>query len=533
MEGKSQRAIYFLGGVIMENNYCNLIEMFDAGVSKYAKRVALVFGSKKITYEELGITSRKLTSGFAQLGVNAFDKVAVWLPNCPEFVYAYFAILRLKATIVPINTMFKREEARFVIEDSLAKILICSIDKVSDSQTILSRLDSLKQVVSLPAPQENSLTQDFYKLIEQNSEFNHRGEILSDMVAQILYTSGTTGKPKGACLSHKNLISNVEDCAGSIRVSKRDCFICILPLFHSFASTICMLLPLSKGAKIVIMRTIRPFKRVVRAIFKNRVTIFTAVPSIYNILSEAKFPRLGLLLSIFINPLRLCISGAATLPSGVWKKFQHRFRRPLLQGYGLTEASPVVSLNPLFGKRKPESVGRVLPTVRVKVVDKQARDLPEGEVGELLVKGPNVMKGYYHLEEETKKALRNGWLYTGDLAKIDKEGFIYIMGRLKDMINVRGLNVYPREIEDLLYKYPCIREAAVVGVVHRHRGEVPVAFVVSEKATPEREVIKYLRANLASYKIPLRVFFKDALPKNTTGKILKRELQKEVEDIFK
>ncbi|MFA5272522.1 MAG: long-chain fatty acid--CoA ligase [Candidatus Omnitrophota bacterium] len=514
-------------------NINNLVQMLDSVSFAYAAKIAIVFGAKQITYRELLENSNKLASSLRGIGVKEFDKVAIWLPNCPEFVYAFFAVLKIRAVVVPINTMFKREEAKFIMEDCRAITLICSVDKVPESENILSRLDSLKNVVSLPAPKENTAVLDFYNLINGAEELNEKAEIKEDDLAEIVYTSGTTGKPKGACLSHKNLLSNVKDCSQIIKATKSDCFICVLPLFHSFASTVCMLLPLYRGAKIVIMRSVRPFKRVIRAIFKNRVTVFTGVPSIFNILSEANFPRLALLLNLFINPIRLCISGAAALPFEVWYKFEKRFKRKLFQGYGLTEASPVVSLNPLYGERRPESTGIALPSIKIKITDKDGNELPVGEIGELLVKGPNVMKGYFNLPLDTQKTLKDGWLYTGDLAKVDKNGFIYIMGRLKEMINVRGLNVYPREIEDALYKQPKIKEAAVVGVMHRHRGEAPIAFVVKKEEISEREIIRYLRDALASYKIPLRVIFKDSLPKNTTGKILKIELQKEVENIFK
>ncbi len=515
------------------NSLNNLVQMLDSVSSRYAKKTAIVFGAKKITYEELWKNSNKLASSLCNLGVKEFDKVALWLPNCPEFVYAFFAILKIRAVAVPINTMFKREEAKFIMEDCRATALICSIDKVKEAENILSRLEALKYVISLPASKENSAVLDFYALINKTDEPPYRAEISEEDLAEIVYTSGTTGKPKGACLTHKNLLSNVKDCSQIIRVTHKDCFICILPLFHSFASTVCMLLPIYKGGKIVIMRAVRPFKRVIRAIFKNRITVFTGVPSVFNILSEAKFPRLALFLNSLLNPVRLCISGAAALPFDVWYKFEKRFKRKLLQGYGLTEASPVVSLNPLYKERKPESAGVLLPSMQAKIIDKNGNGLAIGEIGELLVKGPNVMKGYFNLPLDTHKTLKDGWLYTGDLAKLDKQGFIYIMGRIKEMINVRGLNVYPAEIEDVLYKHPKVKEAAVVGVLHRHRGEAPVAFVVKKEEILERELIHYLRDALASYKIPLRVFFKDSLPKNATGKILKIELQKEVENIFK
>jgi len=235
-----------------------------------------------------------------------------------------------------------------------------------------------------------------------------------------------------------------------------------------------------------------------------------------------------------INPVRLCISGAAPLSVEVLQNFEKKFRIPLLEGYGLTEASPVVSLNPLKGKRKPGSVGLPYPTIQEKIVDSEGRELPAGKEGELIIKGPNVMVGYFNLPKETRETLRNGWLHTGDLAKIDEEGYIYIIGRIKDMILVRGFNVYPREIEEVLYKHSDVKEAAVVGVPHPSKGEVPVGFVVLKEnaSVSQRALILYLRERLASYKVPVRIIIKDSLPKNPTGKILKRQLREEVKDLF-
>ena len=512
--------------------FSNLVEMLDYVAGRRPNRTAIIFGAKKITYQQLISYSKKLASSLVSLGVKPKDRVALWLPNCPEFIYGFFATLRLGATVVPINTMLTREEVRFIIEDSKSKALICSIGKLADAENILSRSDNLKKVLCHPRPHNNNVMFGLWPKINEADELEKVHSIKPSDLAQIIYTSGTTGKPKGACLSHYNLLSNVKSSAEAIRANHRDCTICVLPLFHSFASTVCMLLPFFVGGRTVIMMAVRPFKRVIRAIFKHRVTIFVGVPSFFSILSEAKFPKLGLMLSYFINPIRVCICGAAALPLAVSKKFEKRIKRPLLQGYGLTEAAPVVTLNPLSGKRIADSIGVAVPDVKVRIVDKGDKDVPCGDVGELIVKGPNVMQGYFNLEEETKKALKGGWLYTGDLAKKDKDGFFYIMGRSKEMINVRGLNVYPREIEDVLYRHPFIDEAAVCGLMHRHRGEVPVAFVVPKKELSEREIKHYLRANLASYKIPLRIFFKEILPKNPTGKILKRVLQEEVKSTF-
>lgn len=511
----------------------NLAQVLEKSAAKYSARTILVFGAKKVMYKELLNFSKKLAQGLWELDVGELNKVCLWLPNCPEYLYSFFGVIMLRAIVCPVNFMYKREEAKFILEDCEAKVLITSIDKLEDAENILSRLDTLKYVIVVSSPKHTENILDFYTVVHKSIPLTKRFPASSDDSAEILYTSGTTGKPKGAVLTHKNLITNIEDCRKVLRVTRRDSFICILPLFHSFASTVCMLLPLSCGAKIVLMRTIKPFKRVIRAIFKNRVSVFVAVPSLYSILGEMKISKYKLWLSYVVNPVRVCISGAAALPVSVWKKFEQKYKRPLLQGYGLTEASPVVSINPLKRRQKPDSIGLPLPSIEVKVVNKEERILSAHEVGELCVKGPNVMKEYYNSEEETKKALKDGWLHTGDLAKIDEAGFIYIMGRLKDMINVRGFNVYPKEIEDLLYKHPHIQEAAVVGVPHRRRGEVPVAFVVKKGDVREREIIEYLRANLASYKVPLKIIFKEILPKNPTGKILKRELKAEIEHVFK
>jgi long-chain acyl-CoA synthetase len=266
---------------------------------------------------------------------------------------------------------------------------------------------------------------------------------------------------------------------------------------------------------------------VIRNIIRNRITIFIGIPPIYNVLSNIPVPRIlvSRLLRI-LNPLRVCVSGAASLPVEVLKKFETKFRIPLLEGYGLSEASPVVSINPLE-KRKPGSVGLPIPEVEVKIVDDNGNLLPPDKEGELLVKGENVMKGYYKLPEETKETIKKSWLYTGDIAKIDGDGYIYIVDRKKDMIIVRGLNVYPREIEEILYLKAGIAEAAVIGIKDELRGEFPKAYVAlkqGEKIT-EAELIRFLRERLASYKIPRIIEFRKSLPKTPTGKILKRVLK--------
>ncbi len=507
----------------------NLGKLLSLSAQKYPHKTAIVFGQKRINYKTLDELTDSIAAGLIDLGIKKEAKVALFLDNCPEFVISYYAVLKAGATVVPINYMFKIEEAKFILEDSEAICLITSRIYVDMAEELRLRIDTLKHIITTTKANDDTI--DFNRIKKITPDISGRVSAGPHDLAVILYTSGTTGHPKGAMLTHYNLISNAMDSAEAINATHKDTCICILPLFHSFAATVCMNLPISIGAKIVIMKSVRPFRRVIRSIRKHRVSIFVGIPSIYSILKDMKLPRIfhTPLIKLF-NPVRACISGAAALPVDTFKGFEKKFRIPLLEGYGLTEASPVVTLNPLKGIKKAGSVGITLSkNIDLKIVDD--KDVPVGpdETGELLVKGPNVMKGYYKQEEATASTLKDGWLYTGDMAKLDSDGYVYIVGRKKEMVNVRGLNVYPREIEEVLYQNPRIKEAAVIGIPDIHRGEVPIGFVVlkeGESAT-EHEIIQYLRERLASYKVPKYIEFREFLPKNTTGKILKRILQDE------
>jgi len=506
-----------------------LSQCLNDSAAKHPRRKAIIFGSKTITYKELDDLTNKVACGLINLGIKEQDKIALFLDNCPEFILTYYAVLKAGAVVVPINYMFKIEEAKYILNDSGAIALITSRVYVGMAEELRLRVDSLKHIITTSKTSGDTLS------LREFNHYDHGSLKKIDTrphdLAVVLYTSGTTGFPKGAMLTHQNLVSNAEDSAAAIKVTCRDTLICILPLFHSFAATVCMNLPILTGGKIVVMKSVRPFKRVIRAIRKHRVTVFVGIPSMYAILKNMKLPRLLHTPIIkLLNPVKLCISGAAALPVETFKGFERKFRIPLLEGYGLTEASPVVTLNPLKGKRKAGSIGLPLSkNIELRIVDESGITLGKERIGELLVKGPNVMHGYYEKEEEGKEVLKDNWLYTGDMAKFDSEGYVYIAGRKKEMVNVRGLNVYPREIEEVLYQNPKIKEAAVIGIADEHKGEVPKGFVVlkeEEKAT-EHEIIQYLRERMASYKIPKYIEFRNSLPKNTTGKILKRLLKDE------
>ncbi len=340
--------------------------------------------------------------------------------------------------------------------------------------------------------------------------------------AVIIYTSGTTGRPKGAVLSLKNLASNVTACMKTIEVGTKDRVLLILPMFHTFTITVCIFLPLVAGAGIIILPSLKPFHQVIRNIVFSRVSIIVGIPQLYRIFSELNLPRF---LSKFLA-IRLCVSGAAALDEKTYYLFTRKFKIPLLEGYGLSEASPVVSMNPLKGIQKVGSVGLPLPGIEVKVVDDNEGELPLGKIGELIVRGPNIMQGYYNLPEQSAAALKNNWLFTGDMARIDEDGYIYIVDRKKDMIISHGMNIYPAEIEQVIMQHPKVKETAVIGRPDKHRGEIPVCFVVPREGEEltQKEIITLCKEKLANYKVPHQVEFREEFPHTPTGKILKRKL---------
>jgi long-chain acyl-CoA synthetase len=297
-------------------------------------------------------------------------------------------------------------------------------------------------------------------------------------------------------------------------------------MFHSFMLTVCIFTPLSVGAGIVLIKSVQPFRSAMREIIRNRATILVGIPQLFQALAEARIP----FWLHWVLKLRLAVSGAAPLPAETLTKFDRKFHFPLLEGYGLSEASPVVSFNPIRGVRKAGSVGLPLPDVQVKIFDDQGQELPAGQVGEIAVSGPNVMRGYYNHPEETAASLRDNWLHTGDMGKKDEDGYIYIVDRRKEMLLVRGMNVYPREIEEVLHQFPNVREAAVVPKLDEKRGEVPIAFVSPVEGTKldPAEILRFCKERLADYKIPREIRIVEALPRTATGKIAKLELKKQV-----
>jgi len=489
----------------------NLAIAFSNCAEKNAQKTAIFYGEREISYAELHAQSLKVAAHLQNtFGVQPGDRVAIWLKNCPEFVASVFGILQAGAVVVPINNFLKPAEVNYILADGGMDVLI------SDAE-----LGAHFQELSGARPQLKILkVEEFLDLGSTESRPTNCERSEKDL-AVIIYTSGTTGRPKGVMLSHGNLLCNVNSCRIVLETVSDDCFAVILPLFHTYMMTVGIFLPFTIGGSIVLVKSLHPPRAMFQEIFSRRATILTAVPTFYRMLLGAQVPT--------PMPIRIFISGSAPLPMQTLTEFEEKFKVPLIEGYGLSEASPVVSKNPLHGIRKAGSIGIPVANVEMSIQNDDGKFLGANETGEICVRGGNVMQGYWNQPEETKKVFRDAWLLTGDVGHRDADGYYYITDRKKDMLLVNGINVYPREIEEVIYHFPGVKEAAVIGVPDARRGEQPVAFVAAAdgQTLDEKALHEFIRSKLADYKVPKQIILQPALPKNATGKILKTELRKQ------
>jgi long-chain acyl-CoA synthetase len=502
----------------------HLIDVMKTAAEKAPNKVYLKYGKVKLTFSGFAAAASKVSAGLMKLGVKKGDRVAMLLNNSIEFVVAYFAVLNAGAEVVPLNTFLKLEEVMYILKDCGAKVFITSPDFTDQLKGMnVNEAASLEHVVTT-GPIEGLKSVEFHFLYEPAPAAVPAAAISDTDTAVIIYTSGTTGHPKGAMLSHRNLVSNVDSSRRAIKILKNDKFITFLPMFHAFTNTVCVLIPLYMQCSMIIIKSIQPFSNILKAIMFDRISIFVAIPQVYNVLAGKKIPGFFRL----INPIRVCVSGAAPLAAETLRKFEEKLKVPLIEGYGLSEASPVVSVNPLDGVRKAGSVGPAVPDVQVRIADENGNFMKQGEVGEIAVSGPNIMKGYFNRQVETDEILRNGWLYTGDIGKIDEDGYIYIVDRKKDLILVNGMNLYPREVEEVLYKHEAVQDAAVVGIKDAAHGELPVGVIQLKEgaSATEHELRKFCKPHLAAFKVPHRFEFWKEMPRTGTGKILKREIKR-------
>ncbi|HXG05646.1 MAG TPA: long-chain fatty acid--CoA ligase [Candidatus Binatia bacterium] len=484
----------------------NVADLLEASARYHPERPALIFGERAWTYGALDEQTAVLAAGLAGLGLEPGERIGLHLPNSPEFVLAYYAAQKAGLVPLSLNVTYAREELAYIVSDAAVSAVV----------TAPAVAANLPERAAMPSVRHLLQAGDLAGLGGKPMRALDRDR---DETAAILYTSATTGRPKGVMLTHANIVSNAYATVHHLRMTAEDRGLCALPMFHCFGQNFIMNALVCAGGLLVLQERFVP-DAFLAAVARHRITLFYGVPTMYILfLAGGRRPEL--------DSVRLFFSAAATLPTDVERRWHELYGRPIHQGYGLTECSPFASYNHDVALR-PGSVGTPIENVEMRIVDEAGRPLPDGELGEIVIRGPNVMKGYFGKPEATAEAVRDGWLRSGDIGYRDADGYYYLVDRVKDMINVAGFKVFPREVEEVLYRHPGVKEAAVVGVADPVRGEAVKAFVVSEPGRPVSadELRLLCRQALAAYKVPEQVEFIDALPKNPTGKVLKKELRR-------
>ncbi|MBS0181912.1 MAG: long-chain fatty acid--CoA ligase [Nitrospira sp.] len=523
---------------------------------RFANSPALVFYGTCITYGELDDLATRFALGLQQLGVSQGDRVAIMLPNIPQAVIAYYGILKAGAVVVPTNPLYVEREIQTQLTDAgtetmvVLDLLYPRVRAVKETTTLSQRIivtgiqDYLPLFKKLLYPIKARLAKrwvsvekappiyDFLELLRTNTvnSADHSADlphVRPTDLAQLQYTGGTTGTAKGVMLTHRNVVVNTLQgryWSPNFREG-REIFLGVIPFFHSYGQATCQNLAIATGCPIVLLPRFHA-NEVIKAIRTHRITIFSGVPMMYSMITEHPDAK-----RYDLRSLRVCLSGASSLPADVQERFESLTGARISEGYGLTEASPTTHCNPMQGEHPPGSMGLPFPDTEARVVDSDSglEEVPDGETGELIVRGPQVMQGYWNKEEETRAVLRDGWLHTGDLVRRDDRGYFYFVDRKKDIIKSRGETVYPREVEEVLRQHPAVSEAAVVGVADHDYGEVIKAYVVAKPGLfiTEQALITYCAGLLARYKIPSIVEFRQELPRTVIGKVLRRVMRAE------
>ena len=494
----------------MKVDMTNLPRQFIGVALENPKKTAIFWGETTYSFGQAhGLAKRLAKRLLEEHGLQSGDRVGLWLKNCPEFIFSLLGILLAEGVVVSINSFLTPDEVGFILADCEAKVLISEASMAEGTAKLRERLPQLDVIeVESLGQAEPEVPNDYFAL----------GQAPEDL-ALIIYTSGTTGKPKGAMLSHQNLMCNVAAVMEAVDIRPDDRMAVLLPMFHSFTMTVGLLLPMTQGVSIIAIKSLHPPKNIIAEIMQHEATVMPAIPQLYRALVNVDLPA--------DLPLRVCLSGAAPLPVEVLNAFRERVGIPLLEGYGLSETSPVACTNPLHGTQKAGSVGVPIRGVEFQIRNDAGEVLSVGEPGEICIKGHNIMMGYWNNPEATAASIKDGWLLTGDIGRLDEDGYIYITDRKKDMLLVNGINVYPREVEEVIYQFDRIKEAAVVGVSDPRKGEMVVACVAPVEGSELDEIalLAFLKTKLAAYKLPRKIIKMQALPRNATGKILKTKLR--------
>ena len=502
----------------MNPAFSNIREMVAAQARRYKEKIAIRFYDRDITYRELDEQSNRVANGLLKRGVRKGDRVCLLMDNSPEFYYAYFGIIKIGAIAGPVNCWWQTGEIRYLLNDSGATALFFDHNYRGHIDKIIDETPALKHVIEREATDQRFIA--FETLLAEPMELAPL-EIGLDDVSTIVYTSGTTGNPKGVLLTHRNILTNSLQASRLANIDENDVIMCFLPLFHVNGLVITGTSPLSRGSQIILRRNFSA-SEFWECVAKYRVSIFSGVPTVYQILLQTPGSE-----GVDVSSLRYGVCGAAPMPVEAIRKFEETFKMIIIEGYGLTEGTAGATANPIDGVRKIGSIGIPFAGSEIKLLNDQDEEVPQGEVGEICIKGDHVMKGYFNKPEDTAQALRGGWLHTGDMAYKDEDGYLFIVDRKKEMVIRGGENIYPKELEGIIYGHPQVMDVAVVGVPDAIYGEeVMACLVLHPGQTLTEEAFKeWCRANMASYKVPKYVDFRTALPKNILGKILKKELK--------
>jgi long-chain acyl-CoA synthetase len=479
----------------------NLARLVEEAAQNFGERPVLIRENQRVNYNQLNSSVNAVAHFLKQAGIIKGDKVALMLPNIPEFVYCYFAAVKLGAVAVTLNTSSTSHELSYLLENSDAKMLIAVESTRKRYEEIKDKLSLCKTFVAVDSGDDQN--SPFKKFLAEGPFSNPSIPIAPDDPAVIIYTSGLTGKPLGAVLTHRNLDSQADLIGTMVRRTPEDKGLSLIPLFHAFGATANMIAVLRTGCSVVMMDRFT-MDSLFGAIEKEKITYICAVPRLYLGMmfyeGAAKFD---------ISSLKICITGGAPMPPEFMPAFEKQFGVKILEGYGLTEAAPVCSFTRLGMAQKPGSIGIAIPDTLIKIVDEAGHELPRGEIGELIVRGNNVMKGYYKDDAATASVIKDGWLYTGDLGKMDQDDYIFLTGRKKRMIITSGFNVYPREVENILNRHPAVLASRVIAKADLMRGEIVKAEIVKKNGIPvdDKEIMKHCRIYLSPYKVPREVEF--------------------------
>lgn len=498
----------------------NLYQIIENSKTKYPENVALGFGEQRISYKKVKEASDRLAGGLKNMGLGPGDRIALMLPNVPQFVMSYFSLLKIGVTIVPISIFFKAEEIRYQVEDAEVRGIIFWDGFRQNVKQAVYGLGRCEKLIVLGEKAESGEVRLPY-LMEINDPLEETVEVEPDDTAVIAYSAGTTGQYKGVELTHRNILSEIDACCTFLGLVHEDGVVGVLPLYHPLGHVLVMGCFLRCGGNVILVPKFHP-ENILKMIEKEKPTYFVGVPTMYRGLLKVEDGD-----KMDIGTLKFCLSSGDALKQETMKTFKEKFKVPILEGYGLTEASSMVSFNSPVRERKPGSIGLPLPGIDMKIVDESGSEVRTGQVGEIIVKGPIVMKGYLNQPEATEEALKDGWLHTGDLAQLNEDGFGFIVVREENVIIKSGFNIYPKEVEKLLSGYSKIKEVVVVGVDDPAQGEEIHASIVlkeGEAATPE-EIIEYSKAQMETYKCPSVIHFVSSHPKGPTGRVLRDKVK--------